>query len=120
MDVKIEMANDVVVLIPTGNLVASTADFFKSQIAKLLEKRFVQILIDMSKIDFMDSSGLGSCISVNKNITEQGGIMVCCGQNEAVAKVFKITHANKRIHVVDNRQEGLTRILELIAAGRTP
>lgn len=117
MDVKIEMANDVVVLIPTGNLVASTAEFFKSQVAKLLEKRFVHILIDMGKIDFMDSSGLGACMSVNKSIAEQTGVMVCCSQNEAIAKVFKITHAYKRINVVGNRQEGLAKVHELITDG---
>jgi anti-sigma B factor antagonist len=119
MDIKIEMANEVVVLIPIGDLVASTAEFFKSQVAKILEKRFVNILIDMSKIAFMDSSGLGACMSVNKSITEQAGVLVCCGQNEAIAKVFKITHAIKRITVVEGRQEGLAKIHDLIAARKT-
>ena len=119
MDIKIEMANDVVILIPTGDLVASTAEFFKSQVVKILEKRFVNILIDMSKIIFMDSSGLGACMSVNKSIAEQAGVMVCCGQNEAIVKVFKITHAIKRINVVESRQDGLDKVQDLIAARKS-
>lgn len=118
MDVKIEMLNDVVVLVPVGNLVASTAEFFKSQVDKLLEKRFLHLLIDMSKTDFMDSSGLGACISANKSVAEQGGVMVCCGQNETICKVFKITRANSKISVTTSRQEGVSMVQELAMARR--
>ncbi|MBI2355353.1 MAG: STAS domain-containing protein [Deltaproteobacteria bacterium] len=120
MDVKIEMFNEVVVLVPVGNLVASTAEFFKSQVAKLLEKRFLLLLIDMSKTDFMDSSGLGACMAAHKSIAEQGGVLVCCNLNDTITKVFKITRAINKINTTEGRQEGIKMVQDLAIARREP
>lgn len=120
MDVKIEMFNEVVVLVPVGNLVASTAEFFKAQVAKLAEKGFFHILIDMSKTDFMDSSGLGACMTVHKGIAEKGGVLVCCNLNDTITKVFKITRAINKINTTQSRQEGIKMVQDLAVARREP
>jgi anti-sigma B factor antagonist len=118
MDVKIEMHNEIVVLVPVGNLVASTAEFFKSQVNKLLEKEFKLLLVDLSKTDFMDSSGLGAGVAASKHVAEQGGVIACCSLNDTIAKVFKITRANSKISTALSKQEGLTLVQDLYLARR--
>jgi anti-anti-sigma factor len=118
MDFKIEMANDVVLLIPTGNLVASETESFKGQVEKLIEKKFLFVLLDMSKIDFMDSSGLGSVIAVNKLITSIGGIFVCAALQEGVQKVFRVTRADQKIPVTATQSDGLMLIQERKIQGK--
>lgn len=112
MEFKIEMANDVVLLIPAGNLVAAETEQFKSQVAKLIEKKFRFILLDMSRIDFMDSSGLGSIIAVNKSVTAAGGIFACAALVEGVQKVFRVTRADQKIAVAASQSDGLLLIQE--------
>jgi len=118
MDFKIEMANDVVVLIPTGNLVASATEFLKSQVEKLIEKKFRFILLDMNQIDFMDSSGLGSVIAVNKLVTTGGGVLACAALQDGVRKVFKVTRADQKIAVAETQSEGLLLIQERRLQGK--
>lgn len=118
MDFKIEMANDVVVLIPSGNLVASETELFKSQVEKLIEKKFRFILLDMSRIDFMDSSGLGSVISVNKLVTGAAGVFACAALQEGVQKVFRVTRADQKIAVTATQSDGLLLIQERRLQGK--
>ena len=118
MEVKLEMYNEVVVLMPVGNLVASSAEEFKTKIAKLLERRFLQMLIDFTRTDFMDSSGLGACVAARKTVSDAGGVMACCGLNDTISKVFRITRANSKIAVAANRQEGVNLVQELALAAR--
>lgn len=118
MEFKIEMANEIVVLIPKGNLVASETEGFKSQIDKLMERKFRFILLDMSRIDFMDSSGLGSVIAVNKVVTTAGGIFACAALQEGVRKVFKVTRADQKIDVAATQTEGLLLLQERILQGK--
>ncbi|MFA7403212.1 MAG: STAS domain-containing protein [Pelobacteraceae bacterium] len=118
MEFKIEMANDVVVLIPTGNLVASETESLKSQVEKLMEKKFRLILLDMSRIDFMDSSGLGSVIAVNKLVTGAGGVFACAALQEGVRKVFRVTRADQKITVAETQSDGLMQIQERLLHGK--
>jgi anti-sigma B factor antagonist len=114
MDFKIEMVNEIVILIPSGNLVASETEGFKSQVEKLMEKKFRMILLDMNLIDFMDSSGLGSIIAVNKLVTGAAGIFACAALQEGVRKVFRLTRADQKIAVAETRSEGLLLLQERI------
>ena len=118
MDFKIEMANDVLVLIPSGNLVASETESFRSQVEKLMEKKFLFILLDMNRIDFMDSSGLGSIIAVNKLIQGSGGVFACAALQEGVRKVFRVTRADQKIAVAENQSDGLLLIQDRKLQGR--
>ena len=117
MEIKTEMVNDIVVLNPVGNLVASSVELLKSQVEKLIEKKFNFLLLDMSRIDFMDSSGLSSIIAANKLITADSGALACAALQEGVRKVFRVTRADQRIAVAETRSEGLLLIQARIIQG---
>ena len=118
MEISIGMDGDVVIMDITGDLVASTAEELKAQVTKLGEKKFHFILADISKINFMDSSGLGACMAVHKSLSEQKGLLVLAKPCEAVAKVFRITRADQKLKVVPTKQEGVKVLQDAIIAGR--
>jgi anti-sigma B factor antagonist len=118
MDIKLEMDNEVIILKLVGNLVASSAEGLKEQIAKLTEKNYRFILLDLGKVDFIDSSGLGACIASNRELAGKGGALACAALNENVRKVFRMTRADQKILVFETRQEGVNALLERIVALR--
>ena len=107
MQIKIEMDGAIVIMNLDGRLVASTADEFKGMIARLIERKFTRILVDMKRLEFIDSSGLGSVIAVNKTLAGVAGKLVCSGLNDYVAKVFHITRADQKIAIAATRLDGL-------------
>jgi len=117
MEISIGMEGDVVIMDITGDLVASTAEELKSQVAKLGEKKFHYILADISKIGFMDSSGLGACMAVHKTLAEKNGLLVLAKPSEAVGKVFRITRADQKLKIAPTKQEGLRMIQNAIIGG---
>ena len=68
MEINIGMDGDVVTMGITGDLVASSAEEFKSQVAKLGDKNFHFILVEIV-VNFMGQPGLGACIAVHKMLS---------------------------------------------------
>jgi len=118
MEIKLEMDNEVIILKLIGSLVASSAEGLKEQIAKLMEKKYRFILLDLGKVDFIDSSGLGACIAIKRDLTATNGILACAALNENVRKVFRMTRADQKILVFDARQEAVNALLERARASR--
>ena len=118
MEINVGMDGDVVVMDLTGDLVASTAEELKSQIAKLVEKNFNYVLMEMSKVNFMDSSGLGACMAVHKTLLDKKGLLVCARPSDAVSKVFRITRADQKIRVASTKQEGVSLLMSKIIEAR--
>jgi anti-sigma B factor antagonist len=116
MEIKLDMDNGAVILEPAGNLVASTAEKLKAQIAKLIEKQYLFILLDLSKVNFVDSTGLGACIAIKRDLAAKNGLLVCTRMKENVRKLFRITHADQKIMILDARQDALGALLGQIPA----
>lgn len=118
MDLKLEMDNEVIILKLIGSLVASSAEGLKDQTAKLIEKKYLYIVLDLGKIDIIDSSGLGACIAINRDLTARNGILACTGMNEHVRKVFRMTRADQKIKIFAARQEAVNALLESVHNSR--
>lgn len=118
MEFNIGMDGDIVILGLTGDLVASSIEEFKLQVSKLTDKNFVNIMLDMSKVGFMDSSGLGSCIAVHKMLTGKDGMIVFAQPNDSVNKIFRITMADKKLNIALSKSEGIKKFHEKIISER--
>lgn len=118
MEINVGMDGEVVVLDMTGDLVASTAEELKGQVSKLIEKNFNYVLLDMSKVNFMDSSGLGACIAAHKTLNENNGMFVCAKPSETVSKVFRVTRADSKLSIAPTRNDGVRLLHEKILERR--
>jgi anti-anti-sigma factor len=89
MEISISMEGDFVVADVAGDLVASTAEELKIQMAKLIEKNFLFVILELSKVSFMDSSGLGACMAVHKAFNEKKGKLNMAGTRLDAIKILK-------------------------------
>jgi anti-sigma B factor antagonist len=111
MEISVEVDSNIICLKLAGSLVASTLDVVKTQVQKLTEKKYVNIIFDMSRVDFVDSSGLGMCISTARELDAIAGKLVCCGLKENVQKLFTMTRADQKITVMATRKEAFDHLL---------
>lgn len=112
MQIDIGTQDNVIVLNLVGDLVASAAPELKNKVSELLQKKFTHIIIEMNKVNFMDSSGLGICIVCHKMLKAQKGILVLAGAKGEVEKVFKLTKADKMMNITPSKLEALKIIHE--------
>jgi anti-sigma B factor antagonist len=108
MEIAVEDVNGKTVVCPEGpRLDAATAPKFKSDMIDVITGGRTRIILDLSRIDFMDSTGLSSMMSTMKTLVGQGE-MVLCGGSEKLRMLFSITKLDRGVfRIFDDRAEAL-------------
>ncbi|PLM84501.1 anti-sigma factor antagonist, partial [Klebsiella pneumoniae] len=78
MKIETERQASVTILTPAvRRLDASVAVAFKAAIAQEIGEDSTDLIVDFSKIDFIDSSGLGTLVSLMKMMNGKGEMTLC-------------------------------------------
>ena len=76
---------------------------------QLLEEEVSQqprtLIIDLSGLRFMDSSALHALLRVNRSMDRQAGVLALVSPQPAVAKILRLTTADRLIPVYDSVAE---------------
>lgn len=59
-----------------------------------------KVVCDFSKVNYLNSEGLGSLLLLNRTLSERGGELEFCGVNSQLAEVLRITKLNKIFKIV--------------------
>ncbi|BAU09779.1 anti-sigma factor antagonist [Leptolyngbya sp. NIES-3755] len=97
-----------VVLQPQGRLDTVGGEALQQQWATLAPRRYKVWIIDMSRIEFIDSSGLVALVTGLKAATEMGTKMILCGLRPSARLVFEITQLDRAFAIFEN-YEAITR-----------
>lgn len=95
---KMEMADGpggVVVLRPAGRLNMVAAPAMREAIASVVNGGKARVAVDLSGVDFIDSSGLGALISGLKSTRQAGGDLRIAGANDQVKLVLSLTNLER-------------------------
>ena len=85
---------------------AATATDFKQKMNEWIDSGNRRIVLNLSKVDFMDSSGLGAVISALKKIGNDGNIVIC-GVKETVMSLFRLTRMDRVFDIFSSEEEAL-------------
>jgi anti-sigma B factor antagonist len=92
-----------------ARLDAAAAPVFKASVATLIQAGEEMILLDLSEVDFIDSSGLGALVSLLKRMSPAGTLAVC-GLRSAAVDMFRLTRMDKVFRIFSSRAEALTAL----------
>jgi anti-sigma B factor antagonist len=86
---------EVVVLRPHARRIdASSVVEFKSKLKEEVADGHTKIVLDLSEVDFIDSSGLGVMVSFLKQVSPEGGIKLF-GVKEGVKSILELTRLDR-------------------------
>lgn len=96
MSVSHQLADGQVAVIKIGEkrLDAVNATNLRNYVADLINKGRDKIIVDLTGLEFMDSSGLGAIVACKKLAGDQGYLRVA-GAHGAVQELFRITRMDK-------------------------
>lgn len=98
---------DILVVTPIETLIdASLATDFKSQMADWVSEGNDRILLDLSHVDFIDSSGLGAILSSLKTLGKNGDLVIC-GMKDTVKSLFELTRMHRVLQIFSSQKEAL-------------
>ncbi len=87
------MGNVGVVHVDETRIDASVAIQFKDQFRSLIDPQEGPVILDLSQVDFLDSSGLGAVVAARK-LLGGGRKLELAGLRPAVDKVMTLTRMN--------------------------
>jgi len=79
---------------------AIMAPDFNNYLTNEIKNGATKILLDLSIVDFMDSSGLGAIVSGLKDIG--GGQLAICNMQMPVEELFKLTRMDRVFAIYDS------------------
>lgn len=85
---------------------ASVVSAFKQQVLEAIDGETKNVLLDLSHVEFIDSSCLGALVSILKSVSGQGEL-VLCSLNGTIQNLFKLTRMDRIFSIKENRQEAL-------------
>ncbi|HEY3332365.1 MAG TPA: STAS domain-containing protein [Capsulimonadaceae bacterium] len=108
-----DIVGGVPILRVSGEIDIYTAPLFKESIIGLVDEGHANILIDMTNVAFMDSSGFGTLLSASKPLRPMGGSLSLTGCNEAISRMLEITRLNTLVPVYKTLDEALAKVKPL-------
>ena len=91
MGFKVVAKNDVTLIEVGGQLIVGNRQLLKEQVLDQLERGDRKFIVDFSKTDYIDSSGLGVLVTLSKKIREQGGQLSLVSLSEDLRTLFELT-----------------------------
>jgi anti-sigma B factor antagonist len=91
MNIRVTEHKDFLTLSIDGRLDISTATELKNEVVARLSSGFRMIILNMAQVDFINSSGLGTLVSILKDVRAAEGRLVLSNLASYVHEIFEIT-----------------------------
>jgi anti-sigma B factor antagonist len=107
MEIIDEQIDSVMILTIKGRLDASNSTELKTKISSLIDENKKSILVDMSGVDFVDSSGLGSLVTCLRSVAQAEGKLKITSLQHNPKNLFETTRLDRVFEIFDDRKSAL-------------
>jgi len=112
LDVKLENIGEFSLIGLSGEVDVYSAPKLRETIKDLVDEGKYNIVVDLEKVAFLDSTGLGVLVGGLKRVKHHSGELgVICNQ-EKILRIFRITGLTKVFPIYRSRDELLTKVEE--------
>jgi anti-sigma B factor antagonist len=111
MHLKVEtraVPDGVAVIALEGEVDVYTSPRLKQEMVELLNKDSVKLVIDLSAVEYLDSTGLGVLIGGLKRARERNGDLRLICDNLRILRIFEITGLTKIFDIYRSETEALS------------
>ncbi len=91
IDLKTEDGGETLVFRLRGSLDLATAPTVRAALSDATEKGSRHLLVDLSQLEFLDSTGLGVLIGAHRRAAERGGSLRLVVQDGSISRLLNIT-----------------------------
>lgn len=111
LTIDLNQEEDFWVLTLTGELDYSECSSFRMNIDRIIKASPRATIVDLSGLDYLDSSGLGLLLSLSKEYGAQGGRLILI-TNETVDNILSLTRLNGIFSIAPDMEEAKEMVAE--------
>lgn len=106
---SIQSGHGVIVLIASDNMDAGNVKAFKEAMQPVLAANDT-VLIDMSQLTFVDSSGLGALLSCLRTMNNKTGQLKLFAMAKPVQALFELMRMHRIFAIYETREQALAAL----------
>ena len=107
MEIAVDMIESIAVAtVPVDELDAGNAGEFKRDIAPVLQAN-TKLVLDLSRLRFVDSSGLGAMLSCLRQLSAKSGDLKLCGMSKQVRGLFELVRMHRIFDIYSTKEEAV-------------
>jgi len=92
MEIKTRVYKNALYVILHGELDEHSANYTRETLDSILDKeKYNQVIVDLSELEFMDSTGIGVMIGRYKKLKNEEKPMYLTNANKHINKIFEMT-----------------------------
>lgn len=88
---------------------AEVADDFRAEITQIAQRGNRRLLLDLSEVAFVDSTGLGAIVASFKQLGPDGDLAIC-GAQDSVGSLFRLTRIDKVFRIFATPDEAIAAL----------
>ena len=109
MELTTREDGSVTILSLQGDLVIGEPEaMFKKTVTRLLEQGQVYLLVDLSQVGFLDSSGLGALVRAMTNSQKEGGQTKLLNAGPQVRRLLEMTKLDSVFEIHDDLERAVS------------
>ena len=93
-----------------GEIHVSTAPEFAQHLSDVVESGKTAIVLDMSDVEFIDSTGLSVLLNGLRLVGQRQGRLALVCTNPTVLRLFQITNLDSTFDIFDDRQKAVAHV----------
>lgn len=112
LQIDIMYEGDIWIFRPLGNIDTETSDDLEVNLIEGITQGMRWIIIDLSDVPFISSSGLGVLIKGGKKIKEKNGEIILSSPRDTVFQIFKLSGFTKIFRITPDQKTAMDLIKE--------
>ncbi len=105
LDIQTEDIEDGIIVRPIGEIDLSCAALLRQQLGKIQESQPARLVIDLSAVPYMDSSGVATLVEAMQIARRTGSKLVLCALQDKVRSIFEIARLDMVFSIVGSVEE---------------
>jgi len=112
MELPYSLATDEIVIFkPFGRMDMSNANEFEKCMFDVIQDKQLNIIIDISKVEYISSSYIGILLSLQKRMNAEKRRLIVCSPSEFCRRVFDIVQIDNIIDIYTNVDDAIMNIV---------
>ena len=99
-----------VILAPEGEIDLHSSPFIKEQLEPIFAAQRAPVIVDLSGVSYIDSSGLAVFIEAMQRVSGYGGRFALCGLRESVRHIFAIARLDQVFAIFPDQAAALEKV----------
>ena len=101
--------DNVTLLNVSGRIDVTNSSDLKHKLGQIASQQSTQVIVNLSHVSFMDSSGLAVLIQGMKRCREYGGDLLLCNLPKPVHMIFELTRLDKAVQIFDSEHDAIAQ-----------